>query len=517
MDANNPWQVVSIEAFYCLKCPECMYFTTNDNGFYDHAVENHPLSGVLFGKPKDETIDPKEILTLLVKNEPPDYSFENEDDETLSEKTFETFDQTNVLERESSENESIERLGKKKKFECKYCFGIFNKRSIKKHEVNCELYQKLTLNEKQCSVCKKTFANRFALYQHIGTNHKEELMKLPKSAVKSTCNEPKKDIEKLKSKEFLAQKGILIEDVNFRLKKTNNCDPEKTIEKDKEPIHKGKNAFQCAMCDTEFEEKRGLNEHVSNVHVHHCQICNKYFPKKHGLKIHIAIEHEEIKPFQFGPFLCNFCGSNFGVESKLKLHVQAVHEGTKPFKCHLCDSKFFNVSTITMHMKVHEASNIISTRHSSASERLQAAQNTMSQAAIPEMPMPPRPPMPPGQYPALPKGPPGKAGWFPPPPRPLDPGKFNVPLVVPGMPGIPMPMHQRPPMPPGQYPPLPSVPFPGPPGKAGWFPLPPPGPPVPGWVPPPSHSMVPNRPPLPDIRPPILPMPPMPPCPPSLS
>ena len=28
MDEDNPWQVVSIEAFYCLKCPECMYFTT---------------------------------------------------------------------------------------------------------------------------------------------------------------------------------------------------------------------------------------------------------------------------------------------------------------------------------------------------------------------------------------------------------------------------------------------------------------------------------------------------------
>ena len=595
MDVDNPWQVVSIEAFYCLKCPECMFFTTEDNAFYEHAVKNHPLSGVLFGKPRDETVDSEEILNFLVKNEPPENSsenednetfetiiedsivkneppedsFENENNETLSEKTSETFGQANVLERESSENESIEQLGKKKKLECKYCFGSFNKRSIKKHQVNCELYQKLTIDEKKCSVCNKTFTRRMALYQHIGTNHKEELKKLPQSAVKSTCNELKKDNEKLKSKEFLAQKDTLIENVNFGLK--NNCDPEKTSEKDKEPILKGKKAFQCAMCDTEFEEKRGLNEHVSNVHVHHCQICNKYFPKKHELKIHIAIEHEEIKPFQNGPFLCNFCGSNFGVESKLKLHIQAVHEGTKPFKCHLCDSKFFNMSTITMHMKVHEASNIISTRHDSTVERLQAAQNTMSQAdaspvpvlgppktssnmppVIPGMPMPLRPPMPPGQYPALPKGPPGKAGWFPPldpgksnvppvvqgtpgipmpmhqrPPMPhgqypalpkeppgkagwfppLDPGKSNVPPVVPGMPGIPMPMHQRSPMPPGQYPPMPSVSFPGPPGKAGWLPPPPPGPPLPGWVPPPSHSMVPNRPPLPDIRPPGPPLP----------
>jgi hypothetical protein len=158
MDVDNPWQVVSIEAFYCLKCPECMYFTTDDNGFHNHAVENHPLSGVLFGKPKDETIDPEVILNFLVKNELLEDSFENESSQTLSEKTFENFDQASVLERESFENlkggipnankpENTEsftetRFGlpetsfevkrrKKIKIECKYCLGIINKEVIK--------------------------------------------------------------------------------------------------------------------------------------------------------------------------------------------------------------------------------------------------------------------------------------------------------------------------------------------------------------------------------------------------
>ena len=81
-----------------------------------------------------------------------------------------------------SENESIENLGKKRKNECKHCLGIFNKRSIKKHVAKCELWQKLTLNEKQCSICKKTFATKQACNQHIGTNHKEALMKLSESA-----------------------------------------------------------------------------------------------------------------------------------------------------------------------------------------------------------------------------------------------------------------------------------------------------------------------------------------------
>ena len=154
---------------------------------------------------------------------------------------------------------------------------------------------------------------------------------------------------------------------------------------------------KCALCNAEFEEKRAFKKHVSSVHgrkhpskydlyenlvteknglkqqqkkyvheqqntaTHHCQICNKDFSDKHGLKIHIAIVHEEIKPLQWGPFPCNFCGSTFGVRSKLKLHIQAVHEGTKPFQCHLCDFKTFYVSSMNMHMRVHEASNIIST------------------------------------------------------------------------------------------------------------------------------------------------------------
>ena len=91
MNVDNPWQVVSIEAFYCLKCPECMFFTTEDNAFYEHAVKNHPLSGVLFGKPKVETVNPEEILDLLIKTELPENSFENEDYEILSEKALEKF------------------------------------------------------------------------------------------------------------------------------------------------------------------------------------------------------------------------------------------------------------------------------------------------------------------------------------------------------------------------------------------------------------------------------------------
>ena len=47
---GNPWKVESIQAFSCLKCPECTFFTKKENNFENHALRNHPLSKVLFDK-----------------------------------------------------------------------------------------------------------------------------------------------------------------------------------------------------------------------------------------------------------------------------------------------------------------------------------------------------------------------------------------------------------------------------------------------------------------------------------
>ena len=49
---NNPCDVGSIQAFWHLKCPECTFFTAEENYFENHAVANHPLSTVLFEKTK---------------------------------------------------------------------------------------------------------------------------------------------------------------------------------------------------------------------------------------------------------------------------------------------------------------------------------------------------------------------------------------------------------------------------------------------------------------------------------
>ena len=121
MDINNPWQVESIEAFYVLKCPECAFYTKQDNQFYIHAIENHPMCYELFGKPKVKN----EIPDYQVKIEPPENSFEVEDTQTLPEESNKQI--------ESERSESYE------PFSCKFCVKSFSdlndmKMHLKVHE-----------------------------------------------------------------------------------------------------------------------------------------------------------------------------------------------------------------------------------------------------------------------------------------------------------------------------------------------------------------------------------------------
>ena len=87
---SNPWQVDSIQTFYCLKCPECMFFSDKELDFKDHAIKNHPLSNLFFDKFKKNEdmasplIDPamiKEELCDTISEENCDLNFSGINDE----------------------------------------------------------------------------------------------------------------------------------------------------------------------------------------------------------------------------------------------------------------------------------------------------------------------------------------------------------------------------------------------------------------------------------------------------
>ena len=62
--AENPWDVDSVQVFWYLKCPECIFDSQEEDIFRLHAIENHPMSFTLFDeKLKEENENENEIKT----------------------------------------------------------------------------------------------------------------------------------------------------------------------------------------------------------------------------------------------------------------------------------------------------------------------------------------------------------------------------------------------------------------------------------------------------------------------
>ena len=131
---GNPWQVESILAFYCLKCPECEFNSKEENNFIRHAEEYHPLSYVLFDQETSNGVPysyKEEIDTGHIKQEHnsdlsyeedyynyPDVSrnkYENEDNEGIEIKR-EFTDENDILMANQYENESNEGIEIKTEF-----------------------------------------------------------------------------------------------------------------------------------------------------------------------------------------------------------------------------------------------------------------------------------------------------------------------------------------------------------------------------------------------------------------
>merc|ERR1719203_641976 len=96
----NPWQVNTIQEFSYYKCPECTFEIQEEQFFQAHAVENHPLSYVFFGKnnEEEEFNDPIKVedftsdgMVIRIEKLPikKEILFENEFEATQSTENFE--------------------------------------------------------------------------------------------------------------------------------------------------------------------------------------------------------------------------------------------------------------------------------------------------------------------------------------------------------------------------------------------------------------------------------------------
>ena len=197
----NPWQVDSIDAFYCLKCPECMFFSWKEFDFKHHALENHPMSNFLFGKSTQSTylMEP-----AMIKKEPCEVEIKDNSDLKLIEVKSESFDTTRnlnenntivgikmldnfeTLDRIKSENNSgtifAENLGIKEEYseesnDLNNSNQMPNKNKLQKCKI-CEknfseLPRHMAIAHHACILCDKTFTSNQNLNNHIASVHEK--------------------------------------------------------------------------------------------------------------------------------------------------------------------------------------------------------------------------------------------------------------------------------------------------------------------------------------------------------
>ena len=196
---TNPWQVDSIDAFICFKCPECQFYSQKDDFFQNHALENHPLSIVLFERSE-------EIISIKVeeddnyqndyhncvglskqpnsiKNSYPSKEEEinkiNENDNgnvneiSVCEIKNEQFEKEEIALEEDPLNISDKNLERNKIHICTYCGKDFKDKSNFKRHVSLMHEGKKRI---PCEIpgCKTNFASKQNLKLHIRAVHEGE-------------------------------------------------------------------------------------------------------------------------------------------------------------------------------------------------------------------------------------------------------------------------------------------------------------------------------------------------------
>ena len=316
----NPWQVESLQDFLYLKCPECTYDTKEDLSFQDHALQNHPLSSVFFGK-----------------------TFVKEENYYLEEDYLEDYKDPLTT---SSENIAL--------------LPIFPKLSNIKEELiddTSEFKEEIEkhVNPKRpkphgCSKCDKSFTTPKRLKKHFEIVHEGKKPKT-KENIKQEVNEGSESNVRIgKNSNPKRPKPHIC------LKCNRGFSAPKRLQQHVAMVHEGaKISLECDICKTTFANKSGLTHHIKSVHEkirpHKCPECDfdasvKQHLTRHLLRIHgISLEKNE--------HLCSDCGYQTLSKGELEEHIDRVHKGLKPYMCSNCGKDFSTKIHLKRHMKRH--------------------------------------------------------------------------------------------------------------------------------------------------------------------
>ena len=412
---NNPWNVESLQAFLCLKCPQCVFDTKEKNSFQNHAIENHPLSIVLFGRTlKEEKYFDKDFNLedpLLAdrihledlhwepdyldycesKLEEFDYEYTKHNEANgikQEKKPLKRHLQTalkkkdgnecpickEVLESQVSKMEHVALLHPERKIHhCQYCdFKCLLLKTLKKHKAHkhsehCDpkLLPKTSNNSTRiCRVCKEKFQTRIGMMEHYISNHPDaKVYSCPFCDVRYLQGYRSGNrLEKHISKEHPEHDSDIS---HFNKKGTHNSCPNcKLVFKSRglmvkhfTSMHPEEKIYSCSHCNEKYLSLNGLNSHVFNIHERKvtdlgCSFCGKELASKVDLKNHKAIEHKDKK------YECSKCEASYPKQISLIWHIQQVHEGKK-HQCTTCGEVFDSMYRYETHIAVkHDESRL---------------------------------------------------------------------------------------------------------------------------------------------------------------
>ena len=327
---ENPWQVDSMEAFACLQCPECDFACKEENIFQDHALGNHPLSYILFGRIKrkndtnkeNERYDQNDIKNFHNVNPQKEFTGDTTFFITTANDDVDILDSLNSIENEGNivATNYFEDLSNKDKenesmWKCQICDTDFRIRNdFQKHYIECmkEQEKQIKLEQKQlkckqkqikCKLCSSLFTSKKNLGTHLETIHNEI----------TYTYKPK-----------------------LKLVKCKTCHGEfegvRELKRHVMEIHEGIKFFKCPFCSSKIMTKSALNLHIKSVHEekkYQCVVCTDKFAQKHYWKYHIEFTCKGKRRNEGKKLQCPFCEDRFsptGLEYHLK-HSCKVKKG----------------------------------------------------------------------------------------------------------------------------------------------------------------------------------------------
>ena len=348
----NPWDVDSLEAFACLKCPECDFDAKFEGPFQNHAVENHPLSDVFFGlKPKIKQLKKEEVENCvessLIKTEFDDVEINSKEmqyDQTELSRTDQIDFESKEFDLE--ENGSIINSGIQADFRFQvhdgkkywYC-NMCDYRTNRTHSLRNHIYN-VHKQEFSCIICGEIYTEPENLSQHIWSAHENQ---------EKTEKFPEHPFNVNQIREYPCDQCT----VSFSKKSD--------LKSHKASVHEGNKPHMCSMCGHSFGDNCQLQLHISGFHEKKkhwkCSSCGYKSTLKGGMKSHIKRRHEgeniEIIFIGEKKYKCNNCDFSTETRCNLTKHVKEVHDGY--LYCAFCHHSFSNRSNLNSHVRqVHE-------------------------------------------------------------------------------------------------------------------------------------------------------------------